>query len=72
MPNSIQLINRILLENRILPDLQELRSKARNEKEDTWQLKDGLLLYYGKLYITNGMLTDEMPLRTAIIRETYA
>jgi hypothetical protein len=72
MPDSIQLMDRILSENRTSPDLQELRSKARNEKEDTWQLKDGLLLRYGKLYVTDGMLTDEMPLRTAIIRETHA
>jgi transposase InsO family protein len=69
--DSLQLVDKILTENRSSPDLQELRTKAQTEKEDTWQLKDGLLLRYGKLYVPNGMLTSQMPLRTAIIREAH-
>jgi hypothetical protein len=34
-------------------------------------LQDGLLLQYGKLYVPDSMLTDEMLLRTTIIREAH-
>jgi Integrase zinc binding domain len=57
--------------NRTSSDLAELRTKAGFEQEETWQLKDGLLLRKGKLYVPNSMLTDQMPLRTAIIREAH-
>ena len=57
--------------NRTSAKLEELRTKAKFEQERTWQLRDGLLLRYGKLYVPNDMLTDEMPLRIAIIREAY-
>jgi hypothetical protein len=70
--DSLQLVDKILTENRTSPELQELRIKATGETEETWQLRDGLLLRYGKLYIPDGMITDRMPLRTAIIREAHA
>jgi hypothetical protein len=69
--NSIQLVDRILQENRASPDLAELRTKAQHETEGTWELRDGLLLRYGKLYVTEGLVTTGMPLRTAIIREAH-
>ena len=69
--DSIQLVDKILASNREAPELQELRQKAQTEKEDTWQLQDGLLLRLGKLYVPDTMLTPQMPLRTAIIREAH-
>ena len=60
--NSTQLINKLLQENRSSPELEELRVKARAESEGTWSVKNGLLLRYGKLYITDGILTGDMPL----------
>jgi hypothetical protein len=57
--------------NRTDPDLQDMRAKAQNEQEGTWQLKDGLLLRYNKLYVLDCMFTDQMPLRTALIQEAY-
>jgi transposase InsO family protein len=69
--DSIQLVDKILTLNREAPELQELRQKAQTEKEDTWQLRDGLLLRLGKLYVPDTMLTPRMPLRTAIIREAH-
>ena len=69
--DSIQLLDRVLMANRTSAELEELRTKAKFEQERTWQLRDGLLLRYGKLYVPNDMLTDEMPLRTAIIREAH-
>ena len=68
--NSLQLTDRILNDNRTNPELEDLRTKAAKEGEDTWSLRDGLLLQYGKLYVTEGII-HEMPLRTAIIREAY-
>jgi len=70
--DSIRLMDKLLSENRESPTLEELRAKAKNEKEDTWQLQDGLLLRYGKLYVPDSMLTPEMPLRTALIKEAHA
>jgi hypothetical protein len=69
--DSIRLIDRILQDNRVSPDLAELRTKAQHETEGTWELRDGLLLRYGKLYVTEGTVTPGMPLRTAIIREAH-
>jgi transposase InsO family protein len=69
--DSLQLVDRILQENRASPDLAELRTKAQHETEGIWELRDGLLLRYGKLYVTEGTVTPEMPLRTAIIREAH-
>jgi hypothetical protein len=69
--DSIQLLDKILNANRTSPDLVELCTKAKFEQEKTWQLKDSLLLRYGKLYVPDSMLTDKMLLRTTIIREAY-
>jgi hypothetical protein len=69
--DSIQLLDKILIANRTSPDLAELRTKAEFEQEKTWQLKDSLLLQYGKLYVPDSMLIDEMPLRIAIICEAH-
>jgi transposase InsO family protein len=68
--DSLQLLSRILEDNKTNPDLKELRAKATTEQEDTWTLRDGLLLRYGKLYITEGAIQD-VPLRTAVIREAH-
>jgi hypothetical protein len=69
--DSIRLIDRILQDNRVSPDLAELRTKAQHETEGTWELRDGLLLRYGKLYVTKGTVILGMLLRTAIIREAH-
>jgi len=69
--DSIRLVERILQENRTSPELNDLRIKAQAEAEDTWQLKDGLLFRYGKLYVTDGFIAPDMPLRTALIREAH-
>jgi hypothetical protein len=69
--DSICLMDKLLSENRESPELEELWAKARNEKEDTWQLQDGLLLRYRKLYVPDSILTPEMPLRTALIKEAH-
>src|SRR5579862_7276977 len=49
--NGLELIDKLLNANRTAPELEELQVKARTEVEDTWQLRDGLLLRYGKLYV---------------------
>lgn len=64
-------MDKVLQENRTLLELDELRVKARAEDEDTWQLEDGLLRRQGKLYVTKGFVTPEMPLRTALIRKAH-
>jgi hypothetical protein len=69
--NSLQLLDKILIANRTSPDLIKLYTKAKFEQEKTWQLKDGLLLRYRKLYVLNSILINKMPLRTAIICEAY-
>ena len=69
--NSIQLLDKILIANRTSPDLAELYTKAEFEQEKTQQLKDSLLLRYGKLYVPDSMLIDEMPLRIAIIYKAH-
>ena len=68
--DSLQLLNQIFEDNKTSPNLEELRTKAMTEQEDTWTLRDGLLLRYGKLYITEGVIQD-VPLRTAVIREAH-
>ena len=43
--DSLQLVDRILQDNRTSPDLQDLRQKAQEElRDDTWQLREKLLL----------------------------
>ena len=69
--NSIQLLDQILIANRILPGLVELYTKAEFEQEKTQQLKDSLLLQYRKLYVPDSILTNAMPLKTAIICKAY-
>ena len=73
--DSIQLVDRILQENRTSPELQELRQKAQEElQDDTWQLREGVLLRHEKLYVTESTIeskTGAVPLRTAIIREAH-
>jgi len=69
--DGVKLVEKLVETNRIDPDLQDMRAKAQNEQEETWQLKDGLLLRYNKLYVPDCMLTDQMPLRTALIREAH-
>jgi len=64
-------MDKLISENRLSPELEELRIKARSEGEDTWQLKNGLLLRQGKLYVPDSMLIESMPLRTALIREAH-
>jgi hypothetical protein len=68
---SIELMDKLLSANRTFSELEELRAKAKNEKQGTWQLRDGLLLRYGKLYVPDSQLTPEMPIQTALIREAY-
>ena len=69
--NSFQLLDKILIANRISPDLAKLYIKAKFEQEKTWQLKDSLLLQYKKLYMLDNILTNEMPLQIAIICKAY-
>lgn len=69
--DSLQLTDRILTSNRTSPELNELRIKAQKETEDTWQLRDGLLLRYGKLFVTGDNINPGMPLRTALIKEAH-
>ena len=69
--DSLRLISCILEDNRTNPDIQDLRTKAQTEQIDnTWSLRDGLLLRHDKLYITDGTV-DGVLLRTAIIREAH-
>jgi transposase InsO family protein len=70
-PDSIELVDRLLVANRAAPELEELRVKARTEADTLWKLRDGLLLRDGKLYVPDGQLTPEIPLRTALIREAH-
>jgi transposase InsO family protein/predicted aspartyl protease len=69
--DSIELVDRLLTANRAAPELEELRAKARNEKEGPWGLRNGLLLREGKLYVPDAQLTPEVPLRTALIKEAH-
>jgi hypothetical protein len=59
--NNIRLMDRILYENRTSLKLSDLRVKAQAKAEETWQLKDGLLFRYSKLYVTNRFITLKMP-----------
>ena len=68
---GIKLVDKLLMANRTSLELEELRDKARNETEGTWQLRNGLLLRLGKLYMPDSPLTPKMPLRTALIREAH-
>ena len=68
---GFELVSKLLSTNWTSPELEELRVKARNEKEGTWQLRDGLLLRLGKLYVPDSQLTPKMLLQTALIRETH-
>jgi hypothetical protein len=73
--DSLQLVDRILEENRTSQELGELRDKAQKEPEDdTWQLRNGLLLRSGKLVVTESGIESSAgitPLRTAIIKEAH-
>jgi hypothetical protein len=73
--DSLQLVDRILEENRTSQELGELRDKAQKESEDdTWQLRNGLLLRSGKLIVTEGGIESSAgitPLWTAIVREAH-
>src|SRR6266536_63615 len=69
--DSLQLVDYIQKENRNSLEIKELRIKAQTESDETWTLRDGLLLRQGKLYVTEGKIKDT-PLRTAIIREVHA
>jgi hypothetical protein len=69
--DSLQLTDRLLSANKTTTDLENLRTKAKTESENTWKLQGGLLLRYRKLYVPNVMLTASMLLRTAVIREVY-
>jgi hypothetical protein len=69
--DSLRLIAHILEDNKANPDLEELRTQARTQQNDsTWTLRDGLLLRSGRVYVTGGLI-DKTPLRTAIIREAH-
>jgi hypothetical protein len=69
--DSLRLMAYILEDNKTNPDLEELRTQARTQQNDnTWTLRDGLLLRSGKVYVTGGLI-DNTPLRTAIIREAH-
>jgi len=68
--SSLQLVDKILQDNRMSPDLQELRITAQAES-DVWTLQDGLLLRHGRLYVTEDEMTPGLPLRTALIREAH-
>jgi hypothetical protein len=50
---GIELIDKLLLANRISLKLKELQVKTQDEKEGTWQLCDRLLLRLEKLYVSN-------------------
>src|SRR6201982_1214948 len=69
--DSIELVDRLLAANRAAPELEELRTKARNEKEGPWSLQNGLLLQEGKLYVLEAQLIPAVPLRTALIKEAH-
>ena len=68
--DSLRLVESILKDNRENPDLQELRTQAVNDSDETWTLREGLLLRHGKLYVTDGHI-DGVPLTTAVIREAH-
>jgi transposase InsO family protein len=69
--DSLQLLSRVLEDNKTNPALHDLRTKAQSkQKDNTWTLREGLLLRYGKLYITDEKIQNT-PLRTAIIREAH-
>ena len=42
--DSIRIVDQLLAENRSYKELEDLRVKARAEAEETWQMRDGLLL----------------------------
>ena len=65
------LLDKILIANRMSPDLVKLYTKAEFEQEKTQQLKDSLLLQYKKLYMPDNMLINKMPLRIIIIYKAY-
>jgi hypothetical protein len=68
---SLELVDKLLTANRTSSELKELWSKVRSEKEGMWHLKDGLLLWLGKLYVSDEQLMLDIPLRTAFIREAH-
>jgi len=70
MAEELTLIDQILASNRNDPSIEELRVKARTEREPTWTLEDGLLLRNGRLWVTEGTYKGK-PLRTLIIKEAH-
>jgi hypothetical protein len=56
--DSIKLVERLVETNRTDPNLQDMQAKAQSKQEETWQLKDKLLLRYNKLYVLDCMFTN--------------
>jgi hypothetical protein len=54
----------------MLIELEELQTTAQAES-DVWTLQDGLLLRYGRLYITEDEIAPGLPLQTALIRKAH-
>jgi transposase InsO family protein len=67
LPDSLELVDRILQANRTSESLATLRLRAADPEQEDWQIKDGLLYFYGRL-----VLPDEDNLRTHVIREAHA
>jgi hypothetical protein len=69
--DSLQLIACIIEDNKVSPDLEDLCTRVTTGKDNVWTLRDSMLLWYNKLYVTDGEVVKDMPLQTAIIREAY-
>ena len=63
--NSLDLIDRILIANRISRTLEEYREKASGNESD-WQLRDGLVLYRNRLVVP-----EDENLRIDLIKEVH-
>jgi len=70
MAEKLTLINQILASNWNDHSIEELRVKARTEREPIWTLEDGLLLRNGWLWVTEGTYKGKL-LRTLIIKEAH-
>ena len=51
LESDLHTVDRILRANRESSSLEELRERARDDKEDNWKLEDSLLLWKGRLFV---------------------
>ena len=70
LDSDLHIVDRILRANRESSSLDELRDRARDNKNEdcSWKLEDGLLLWKDRLFIPD----DDPELRTRLLDEVHS